>query len=154
MKLAKWTSIALALLAVVRAGADEPPKNKKDPQSAIEPRSAPGAGQKFLEKGHPGILDRRLVAGMDLPFLFINDLNDHFNLIAHAQEVLRLGFDLFRPRNFRVGDQRPKAGFKLDRGAELHKLDDPRLRAAANRMLLPRALPGIGLICRCPSVKK
>src|SRR5262245_36117759 len=50
MKLAKWTSIALALLAVVRAGADEPPKNKKDPQSAIEPRSAPGAGQKFLEK--------------------------------------------------------------------------------------------------------
>ena len=28
----------------------QPPTDKKDPQSAFEPRSAPGAGQKFLEK--------------------------------------------------------------------------------------------------------
>jgi hypothetical protein len=28
----------------------QPPAEKKDPQTAFEPRSAPGAGQKFLEK--------------------------------------------------------------------------------------------------------
>jgi hypothetical protein len=28
----------------------EPPPEKKDPQSALEPRTGPGAGQKFLEK--------------------------------------------------------------------------------------------------------
>lgn len=28
----------------------QPPADKKDPQSTIEPRSAPGAGQKFLEQ--------------------------------------------------------------------------------------------------------
>jgi hypothetical protein len=32
------------------AGGGQPPADKKDPQSAIEPRSGPGAGQKFLEK--------------------------------------------------------------------------------------------------------
>ncbi|MFL5340753.1 MAG: DUF1579 family protein [Gemmataceae bacterium] len=40
----------LALLSVaVLAGAGQPPE-KKDPQAIYEPRSAPGAGQKFLEK--------------------------------------------------------------------------------------------------------
>jgi hypothetical protein len=37
--------LALTLLAV--PGAGQPP-DKKDPQSTVEPRSAPGAGQKFL----------------------------------------------------------------------------------------------------------
>jgi hypothetical protein len=32
------------------AGAGQPPPAPKDPQSTYEPRSAPGAGQKFLEK--------------------------------------------------------------------------------------------------------
>ena len=31
-------------------GKAEPPTKQKDPQSSFEPRSAPGAGQKFLEK--------------------------------------------------------------------------------------------------------
>jgi hypothetical protein len=31
-------------------GASDPPPPAKDPQSAIEPRSAPGEGQKFLER--------------------------------------------------------------------------------------------------------
>jgi Protein of unknown function (DUF1579) len=31
-------------------GAGEPPPGQKDPQSGFEPRSGPGAGQKFLEK--------------------------------------------------------------------------------------------------------
>jgi hypothetical protein len=41
----------LPLLAVaVLAGGGQPPADKKDPQSAVEPRSGPGAGQKLLEK--------------------------------------------------------------------------------------------------------
>jgi len=46
--------LSTLLLAAAGAFAGDPPKtlppDKKDPQSAIEPRSAPGAGQKFLEK--------------------------------------------------------------------------------------------------------
>jgi hypothetical protein len=39
------------LVAAIGLGGGEPPQpEKKDPQSAIEPRSGPGAGQKFLEK--------------------------------------------------------------------------------------------------------
>src|SRR6478672_3747186 len=38
------------LAVVVLAGGGQPPGDKKDPQSAIEPPSGPGAGQKFLEK--------------------------------------------------------------------------------------------------------
>jgi hypothetical protein len=41
---------ALILLLVAPIHADEPAKDKKDAQSAIEPRSGPGAGQKFLER--------------------------------------------------------------------------------------------------------
>jgi len=41
----------LPLLAVVLlVGGGQSPPDKKDPQSAIEPRSGPGTGQKFLEK--------------------------------------------------------------------------------------------------------
>jgi Protein of unknown function (DUF1579) len=41
----------LILIAVCLLGGAEPPaKNAKDPQSSYEPRSGPGAGQKFLEK--------------------------------------------------------------------------------------------------------
>ncbi len=45
-------SLLTVLLAAAAslAGAAEPPQDKKDPQAAVEPRSAPGAGQKFLEK--------------------------------------------------------------------------------------------------------
>jgi hypothetical protein len=38
--------VALGLLA----GADDPVPKRQDPQSTFEPRSGPGAGQKFLEK--------------------------------------------------------------------------------------------------------
>jgi uncharacterized protein DUF1579 len=44
--------ISLALIAIVclAAGAQQPPDKTRDPQSSFEPRSSPGAGQKFLEK--------------------------------------------------------------------------------------------------------
>ena len=44
-------TIALAVLAVTFPGEAQTPKEaQKDPQSAYEPRSKPGVGQKFLEK--------------------------------------------------------------------------------------------------------
>ncbi len=45
-------AIALILTSTIAVPiiADDPPKDRKDPQSAIEPRSAPGAGQKLLQK--------------------------------------------------------------------------------------------------------
>src|SRR5439155_729673 len=44
--------LAAATLAPAAAQApkDKAPPDKKDPQAAIEPRSGPGAGQKFLER--------------------------------------------------------------------------------------------------------
>jgi hypothetical protein len=58
MRLARACGGAAVLLLGLAAGAgqqpekkaDPPPAGKKDPQSTVEPRSAPGAGQKFLEK--------------------------------------------------------------------------------------------------------
>jgi hypothetical protein len=48
---ASWRGAVAALLAsAALAGAAGPPARHKDPQSSYEPRSAPGAGQKFLEK--------------------------------------------------------------------------------------------------------
>src|SRR5436190_15396129 len=46
----RWLIVSVAICFL--GGADDPPKTKstKDPQSAYEPRSKPGAGQKFLEK--------------------------------------------------------------------------------------------------------
>ena len=41
---------AVLLTLALGAAAAEPPPERKDPQSACEPRSAPGAGQKFLAK--------------------------------------------------------------------------------------------------------
>lgn len=38
------------LAIVVLVGAGQPPAQQKDPQSSYEPRSGPGAGQKFLAK--------------------------------------------------------------------------------------------------------
>lgn len=40
----------LTLTACVLMAAADPPKARKDAQSTFEPRSGPGAGQKFLEK--------------------------------------------------------------------------------------------------------
>jgi hypothetical protein len=47
----------LLVLAILGAAATQPPADKpgrpageSDPQSAVEPRSKPGAGQKFLER--------------------------------------------------------------------------------------------------------
>jgi hypothetical protein len=42
--------VLAVLLAAILPAAAEPPPAQKDPQSTFEPRSAPGAGQKFLEK--------------------------------------------------------------------------------------------------------
>ncbi len=42
--------LAFSLLLTLPISAQQPAGDQKDPQSAIEPRSAPGAGQKFLEK--------------------------------------------------------------------------------------------------------
>jgi hypothetical protein len=38
-----------ALTGLVGVGQSQPPASRKDPQSSYEPRSGPGAGQKFLE---------------------------------------------------------------------------------------------------------
>jgi hypothetical protein len=45
-----YVRVAFVLLAAAALGAAQEPPPKKDPQSAIEPRSAPGKGQKFLER--------------------------------------------------------------------------------------------------------
>jgi hypothetical protein len=42
--------VLLPIALAVACGAEPQPPEKKDPQSAIEPRSRPGAGQKFLER--------------------------------------------------------------------------------------------------------
>jgi hypothetical protein len=43
-------TLALLLLPATLLLAGQQPPDKKDPQSAIEPKSKPGVGQKFLEK--------------------------------------------------------------------------------------------------------
>ena len=50
MILPRFRVLIVLLLAAWLVGAAEPPRDQKDPQSAYEPRSKPGAGQKFLEK--------------------------------------------------------------------------------------------------------
>jgi hypothetical protein len=50
MTLSKTRVLAALLGASLMVTAAEPPPEKKDPQSSYEPRSRPGAGQKFLEK--------------------------------------------------------------------------------------------------------
>jgi hypothetical protein len=47
---AKLIGAAIVLGLCLLAGGAEPPQKKDDPQNKFEPRSAPGAGQKFLEK--------------------------------------------------------------------------------------------------------
>ncbi len=42
--------VAFLLLPAWLVSAAEPPAGQKDPQASYEPRSRPGAGQKFLEK--------------------------------------------------------------------------------------------------------
>jgi hypothetical protein len=46
----KTRVLVVVLLSAWLVGAAELPQEKKDPQSTYEPRSRPGAGQKFLEK--------------------------------------------------------------------------------------------------------
>src|SRR5581483_9216209 len=43
------TATVLLAFGLLAAGA-EPPEKKDDPQNKFEPRSTPGAGQKFLQK--------------------------------------------------------------------------------------------------------
>jgi hypothetical protein len=50
MMLPRFRVVFFLLLSALLVGAAEPPPAQKDPQSAYEPRSKPGAGQKFLEK--------------------------------------------------------------------------------------------------------
>jgi hypothetical protein len=45
----RWAVLTLLVCGWL-VGTAEPPTKQKDPQSSYEPRSAPGAGQKFLEK--------------------------------------------------------------------------------------------------------
>jgi Protein of unknown function (DUF1579) len=46
-----YLHVCISLAGIVLLGGGQPPvPEKKDPQSAIEPRSGPGAGQKFLER--------------------------------------------------------------------------------------------------------
>ena len=48
--MARARLLLLVPVAAVLLAAEPPPEPKKDPQSAIEPRSGPGAGQKFLQQ--------------------------------------------------------------------------------------------------------
>jgi hypothetical protein len=50
MTLPKTLRGFLLLGLILLAGAEQPPKEQKDPQSVFEPRSGPGVGQKFLEQ--------------------------------------------------------------------------------------------------------
>jgi hypothetical protein len=50
MLTARTAGFLVALAATLAAGAGQAPQDRKDPQSAYEPRSAPGAGQEFLAK--------------------------------------------------------------------------------------------------------
>jgi hypothetical protein len=50
MTLPKHRLVAVVLVVAFLSGAQQPPPAQKDPQSTFEPRSNPGAGQKFLEK--------------------------------------------------------------------------------------------------------
>jgi hypothetical protein len=50
MSLPRLRVVLGLLVCAWLAGAAEPPPEKKDPQSSFEPRSRPGAGQKFLER--------------------------------------------------------------------------------------------------------
>ena len=46
-------AIVLSATGMLLAGAEQPPvknEDKKDPQASVEPKSKPGAGQKYLEK--------------------------------------------------------------------------------------------------------
>lgn len=49
MSRSRFVAVSAAVTVAWAAAAGQPPA-KKDPQSSFEPRSAPGAGQKFLEK--------------------------------------------------------------------------------------------------------
>ena len=42
--------VGFALTALAQVGAQPPPAKDKDPQSSFEPRGAPGAGQKYLQR--------------------------------------------------------------------------------------------------------
>jgi hypothetical protein len=42
--------VVLATVCFLVGAGEQPPQKDKDPQSTFEPRSSPGAGQKFLEK--------------------------------------------------------------------------------------------------------
>lgn len=48
MALPRSRFVLLPLALCLLTGADQPPAKQKDPQSSYEPRSGPGAGQKFL----------------------------------------------------------------------------------------------------------
>jgi hypothetical protein len=50
MRLPRFRAFAVVFAIGFLAGADDPPKPQRDPQSNVEPRSSPGAGQKFLQK--------------------------------------------------------------------------------------------------------
>src|SRR5690349_12722158 len=50
MLLTRSRALGVAVLVCLLAAADDAPPRPKDPQSSYEPRSGPGAGQKFLEK--------------------------------------------------------------------------------------------------------
>jgi hypothetical protein len=50
MRRTRFRRLSVVALACFLTGADTPPRAPKDPQSSYEPRSGPGAGQKFLAK--------------------------------------------------------------------------------------------------------
>jgi hypothetical protein len=50
MLLSRSRALGVAVLVCLLVAADDPAPRPKDPQSSYEPRSGPGAGQKFLDK--------------------------------------------------------------------------------------------------------
>jgi hypothetical protein len=50
MNVCRWLTVSILAAAGLMAATGIPAQDKKDPQSTLEPRSQPGAGQKFLAK--------------------------------------------------------------------------------------------------------
>jgi hypothetical protein len=74
------TRLVISLLGIgLLLGADKAPQPQKDPQASYEPRSSPGAGQKFLEK---------LVGDWDVQKTFYPRSGDPFRVKGECRQTM------------------------------------------------------------------
>jgi hypothetical protein len=79
MALSKTRMFVLFCTVVILVGAGEPAQDRKDAQSTYEPRSKPGAGQKFLEK---------FVGDWDVDKAFYPQSGDPFRMKGHCRQTM------------------------------------------------------------------